>query len=64
MKSDNNAFGDAFSHFSHCDLMAPADFAGIETFNCALYGLPKLDKINDARFVLFAQNYASKKLRN
>ena len=52
MKSDNNAFRDAFSNLGHGDLIVPADFADIDKFTCALYGLPKLSKINDARFVL------------
>ena len=53
MKSDNNAFQDAFSNWGFCDLIAPADFADIENCTCALYGLPKFSKINDALFVLF-----------
>ena len=62
MKSDNNAFRDAFSNLGHCGVITRADFADIEKFTCALYGLPKLSKIIDTRFVLFQQNYAPKKL--
>ena len=64
MKSDNNTFRDAFSNLGHCDVIAPADFDDIEKSTCALYGLPKLSKINDVRFVLFQQKYALKNLRN
>ena len=60
IKSENDAFQDAFSNLVHCDLIALSKLADIEKFTCALYGLPKLSKINIARFVLF-QNYAPKK---
>ena len=61
MMYDNNAFRDAFSNLGHCDLVALADFADIEKFTFALYGLPKLSKINDARFVLLKEEYSPKK---
>ena len=31
---------------------------GVERFVCSLYGIPKLDSVNDARFAIFQHRYA------
>lgn len=52
---------DVLAKLGDMDEMVPDVVHGLETFVCALYGMPKLNNVNDARYALFQQKYAPKK---
>lgn len=54
-------FKDAFGNLGNSATPSSETFSKMEAFTCALYGMPKLQNINDVRFALFLQKYAPKK---
>ncbi len=53
-------YTEAFSHMGEDNILDGEYIPTIESFVCALYGLPKMTKVDDVRYQLFKRHYAPK----
>ena len=59
LRSDQ--YSNAFSNLGNTTVPASCDVGMVATFTCALYGMPKLRQVNDARLAKFQLKYTPKK---
>ena len=59
LRSDE--YSNAFSNLGNTTVPASCDVLMVAKFTCALYGMPKLRQVNDARLAKFQLKYAPKK---